>query len=360
MILTISTISLGVLRIRYMKRLHLILIGATCGILANHLAAGPVSTQIFGWGYNGIGAATGIKPPAGQLDLESGAVWLARQPLTNIISIAAGYQHSLALQSDGTVLGWGFNNCGQATGSSDGTNGFVRINGVVLSNVVAISAGFLHSLALKSDGTVVAWGSSAYGETTVPEGLSNIVAVSAGWYHSLALKKDGKVVMWPNPIKEGWWSPTVLPSLTNIVAIATTKNLWGTGDDMVLKSDGTVVTWGIKSGHSHSITGVSNVVALAAGAEGLALTREGTVFEISLHSDADSHSEEARQHGGLTNVVAIAAGGSRCLALKREGTVTVVWGDNYPYLPSEPLHLTNVIGIAAGENFCLALQTNAP
>jgi alpha-tubulin suppressor-like RCC1 family protein len=62
----------------------------------------------------------------------------------------------------------------------------------------------------------------------------------------------------------------------------------------------------------------------------------------------------------LTNVVAIAAGGSRCLALKREGTVTVVWGDNYPYLPSEPLHLTNVIGIAAGENFCLALQTNAP
>ena len=56
-----------------------------------------------------------------------------------------------------------------------------------LSNVVAIAAGDSHSLALKSDGTVVAWGYNGEGQTTVPAGLSNVVAIAAGGYHSLAL-----------------------------------------------------------------------------------------------------------------------------------------------------------------------------
>ena len=56
-----------------------------------------------------------------------------------------------------------------------------------LSNVVAIAAGGYHSLALKSDGTVVGWGDNGYGQTTVPAGLSNVAAIAAGGYHSLAL-----------------------------------------------------------------------------------------------------------------------------------------------------------------------------
>jgi len=68
-----------------------------------------------------------------------------------------------------------------------------------LSGVIAIAAGYYHSLALKSDGTVVAWGATGvvdYGQADVPAGLSGVTAIAAGGSHSLALKSDGTVVAW--------------------------------------------------------------------------------------------------------------------------------------------------------------------
>jgi hypothetical protein len=91
--------------------------------------------------------------------------------LSNVVAIAAGEDHSMALRSDGTVVGWGQNTYGQGSPP----RGF--------SNVVAIAAGSAHSLALRSDGTVVAWGAAA----SPPAGLSNVVAIAAGYGHSLAL-----------------------------------------------------------------------------------------------------------------------------------------------------------------------------
>jgi hypothetical protein len=65
-----------------------------------------------------------------------------------------------------------------------------------LSSVVAITAGARHSLALKSDGTVVAWGSNASGQIEIPSSLSGVVAVTGGSSFSMALKSDGTVVGW--------------------------------------------------------------------------------------------------------------------------------------------------------------------
>jgi hypothetical protein len=67
-----------------------------------------------------------------------------------------------------------------------------------LTNAIAIAAGCFHSLALKADGTVVAWlgnNSEDYGQSTVPAGLSNVVAIAAGGYHTLALVGEGPPVL---------------------------------------------------------------------------------------------------------------------------------------------------------------------
>jgi alpha-tubulin suppressor-like RCC1 family protein len=110
---------------------------------------------------------------SGQTDIPSG--------LSNVVAIAAGAGHNLALTRAGVMSAWGDNTCGQATVPSG------------LSNVVAIACGGWHSLALKRDGTVVAWGAVstnkliACGQATVPSGLTNVVQLAGGAVNSLAL-----------------------------------------------------------------------------------------------------------------------------------------------------------------------------
>jgi len=149
--------------------------------------------------------------------------------ITNAIAVAGGYDHSLALQSEGSVLSWGYPGTTenqvptslplvQAIGAGwnhnvallhDGTVTNWGLNGAEygyhltempagLTNVSALAVGALHSLALRRDGTVVAWGYNADGQTNVPSGLSNVVAIAAGGAHSLALKNDGTVSGWGN------------------------------------------------------------------------------------------------------------------------------------------------------------------
>jgi Regulator of chromosome condensation (RCC1) repeat/Bacterial Ig domain len=97
-----------------------------------------------------------------------------------VTAIAAGFAHSLALKGDGTVVAWGCLNAD--VGQCNVPSG--------LSGVTAIAAGFYQSLALKDDGTVVAWGCAAqtdYGQCSVPSGLSGVTAIAAGEFHSLAV-----------------------------------------------------------------------------------------------------------------------------------------------------------------------------
>jgi alpha-tubulin suppressor-like RCC1 family protein len=77
--------------------------------------------------------------------------------LNNVVSAAAGEYHSLALKSDGTIWAWGENYDGQlGNGTTISSDIPVRVK--ELNGIVAVAAGDFHSIALKSDGTVWAWG----------------------------------------------------------------------------------------------------------------------------------------------------------------------------------------------------------
>jgi hypothetical protein len=121
--------------------------------------------------------------------------------LSGVVTVAGGYDHSLALRSDGTVWAWGSNSFGQL-GNGTTTNSPTPVPVSGLSGVVAVAGGMDHSLALRSDGTVWAWGSNYWGQlgngTTTDSltpvqvgGLSGVVDVAGKRQKSLALKSDG-------------------------------------------------------------------------------------------------------------------------------------------------------------------------
>ena len=135
--------------------------------------------------------------------------------LVNIVSVSAGEDFSIALRADGTVWAWGINSSGEL-GIGDDTSpseGIAPSRVQNLSNIVAIEAGSSHSIALKADGTVWAWGYNRNGQcgigdytedileplpvmTDAQNYLTGVKAVSAGAYKSMALKEDGSLWAW--------------------------------------------------------------------------------------------------------------------------------------------------------------------
>ncbi len=250
--------------------------------------------------------------------------------LSDVVAIAVGESHNLALKSDGTVVGWGANSSGQINFPFG------------LSGVVAIAAGQYHSLALKSDGTVVGWGANSSGQISIPFGLSGVVAIAAGPNDSLALKNDGTVVGWGN---NGSGQISIPFGLSGVVAVAAGEN-----NSLALKNDGTVVAWGNNSfGQTSLPSGLSGVSAIAAGySHTVALKSDGTVLAWGYNGNGQTTIPV-----GLSGVVAIAANAgagpfpAHTVALRNNGTV-VAWGANFSGQTSVPAGLSGVTAIAAG------------
>jgi len=95
--------------------------------------------------------------------------------LASVTAIAAGVDHSLALKSNGTVVGWG------------SASAFNVPAG--LAGVVAIATSASDSLALKSDGTVTAWGVNYDGQANFPPGMAGVKAIAGGAGHSVILQQ---------------------------------------------------------------------------------------------------------------------------------------------------------------------------
>jgi alpha-tubulin suppressor-like RCC1 family protein len=254
---------------------------------------------------------------------------------TNVMAIAAGYSYSLALKSDGTVIAWG------QAGDTNVPAG--------LSNVVAIAAGIGQSLALKSDGTLVAWGvprTPSY--TNIPPGLSNVVAIACGDEYNLALKADGTVIAWG----ESYSGQTNIPAnLSNVVAMVA-----GNTGNLAIKSDGT--TWGSGT-FTNIISAYSNVVAGALVADGnyqgAVVTGDGIAY--------------AWGYPGITNInlisnVTAVVGRSgfnqagAVWALRRDGTLTGL-GSQYLGQTNVYMNLSNVLAIAIGYTHHLAIVGNS-
>jgi MBG domain-containing protein/List-Bact-rpt repeat protein/Regulator of Chromosome Condensation (RCC1) repeat protein/Big-like domain-containing protein len=149
-----------------------------------------------------------------------------------------------------------------------------------------------------------------------------------------------------------WGDNSAVPTgLSNVVAIAA-----GAGFDTVaLLTNGTVVAWGPEDnyGVTNVPAGLSGVTAIAAGLDDIVVLKSsGTVVAWGDNTDG-----ELNIPTGLSNVVAIAAGFYHTVALRSNGTV-VVWGLNNAGQTTVPMGLSNVVAIAAGAEHTVALQNN--
>ncbi len=162
---------------------------------------------------------------------------------------------SLALKSDGTVWAWGDNQYGElGNGSTTNSNVPVQVTG--LTGVMAIA--FLSGYGIEGDGTVWAWGDNQYGElgnsstanSSVPvqvSGLTGVAAIAGGLYHSLALKADGTVLAWgynvDGELGSGSNTSSSVPVPVNSLS-GVTAIASGGDTSLALKNDGTVWSWG--------------------------------------------------------------------------------------------------------------------
>lgn len=254
-------------------------------------------------------------------------------------SISGGGSHSLALKSNGTVWAWGNNVAGQL-GDGTNTNHYTPAQVIGLSEVTAIAAGYDHCLALRNDGTVWAWGDNSNyelgirdrGKSNIPvqvSELTGVIAIAAGRSHSLALKNDGTV-----------WA-------------------WGRQADI----DDSVRNYS----KPYHVSGLNEVVAVTAGVfYSLVLKSDRTVWLWGRFSFDHSNYVTPIQVSGLSEVTSIAAGGEHFLALKSDGSVWS-WGKNwYGQLGGDykdgfaqvSEFSANVLGLGGGDNHSLALLNN--
>jgi hypothetical protein len=272
-----------------------------------------------------------LKPPVtvvgdnvyGQTNVPANLPW-------DMLAVSVGEYHVLALARTGPIFAWGANANGQCNVPSDATNG------------LAIAAGGYHSLLLKQNGTVECWGANDYSQLTVPPLATNVATIAAGTWHSLALRADGKVFAWGD---NAFGQSSVPGTLSNVVAIAA-----GGEHSLALQADGTVVAWGRNLGPFGDYAGqsdvppdLSNVVAIAAGGyHSLALKSDGTLMAWG-----DNSSGQISVPAGLGKLSAIAAGESHSVAMRSDGSL-VAWGDNFSGQGSFDVTLRGVTAIAAG------------
>ncbi len=277
--------------------------------------------NVTGWGNNAFfqtsippGTTNVLAVSAGaqqNLALKSDGTLLAwglnnfgQQPippnLSNIVAVGANDADSMIITADGSLKEWGDNSYGQTSVAE------------TLSNVVAVASGANDvTVVLQSHGTVIGAGQNSFGQTNIPSNATNVVAVSAGAFECMALKSDGTVVVWGSQQN----LTNVPPDVSNVVAIAT-----GASHCLALKADGTVEAWGSNtSGVTNVPPGLSNVVAIAAGsAHSLALKADGTIVAWG-----NNTSGQTNVPAGLSNVVAVAAGGGHSIALVGNGPPVV-------------------------------------
>jgi len=220
---------------------------------------------------------------------------------TDIIQVAAGYIQTVGLRSDGTVVavGWGCHpeDCEKQPWEVGDWTGIIQV-----------AAGGIYTLGLESDGTVVVVGDDYYGQCDVGD-WTNITQVAASGGHTVGLRSDGAVVAvgynGDGQCNVGNW--------TDITQVA------AGGDTIGLKSDSTVVALGYNEYGQCNVGNWTGIIQVGAGSgHTVGLKSDGTVVAVGYNDDGQC------DVGNWADITQVAAGTYHTVGLKSDGTVVAV------------------------------------
>jgi len=221
-----------------------------------------------------------------------------------LVEIASGQSHTLGLRADGTIVAWGSNVFGQCNVPAG------------LLGVAHVYAGKNHSILLMKDGTVRCFGLNNNGQCVPPAGLTGVIQVAGGSTHTVALKSDGTVICWGD---HNFNMCNVPAGLTGVAQVAA-----GEMHTIVRKSNGALVGWGDGNyGQNAPPAGVNNFVELSSSMfHNIAIRADGTVAAWG-----SNFSGESTVPSGLTGITHVAAGYIHNVAQRADGTIAC-WGNN--------------------------------
>ncbi|HEY6008495.1 MAG TPA: hypothetical protein VIU40_09260 [Geobacteraceae bacterium] len=316
-----------------------------------------VNRTVYTWGYNGFGQL-GYSPTTSSNSAVSPPVKDAAGIQLQADGVSCGGDHTIAFMNHSTVRTWGYNAYGQL-GSAQATgltysNTPVAVTG--LRDVVAVSAGGHHNLALTGGGNVFAWGYNASGQLGLPGDIGNLYSgltpttnLSTPWAVIDPLTRLPFTNI--TKIAAGGSHSLALQEVTDPVTGQTTQTLWAWGangygqlgkDPYAKDLNGNSVTVSSTPQEVKVITG--RIIEIAAGgAFSMALTDDGRVWTWGYNGfgqlgwisvDATGtvlvYGATPTPVTELTHITQIAAGLDHAVALVADGTLRT-WGYNGSY-----------------------------
>jgi alpha-tubulin suppressor-like RCC1 family protein len=310
---------------------------------------------LWGWGYNrvgqlGIGNITDVSSP-----VQVGT-------LTSWSQVSAGYTHALAIKKDGTLWGWGYSYTSVGgylgTGNRTSTQSPVQVGS--LTNWTQVASGKYQSVAIKNDGTVWSWGSSAgkgilglgnqefaFSPTQVGA-LTNWSKIESGMDSSTSIKTDGTLWAWGynNSGQLGLGDTATRSSPVQVGALNTWAQVTGNNATFAIKTDGTLWAWGSNTRGQlgiGSVVGKSSPVQVGAltnwksisspGYATCAIKTDGTLWAWGYNSAGQlgigsiANKSSPVQVGALTTWSQTVISNASTFAVKTDGTLWA-WGDN--------------------------------